>query len=579
VLSRSLAVDVSREQPGEPPLLIAPEEETQGTFDCERAVLVVARTVTSTSRLLEALRFFRDDFRIKLIFTVNDTSPYSAGVHELLRSAGVEQVVPWSGVGRLNYALAISASENIDFEALRGRPVVVLPHGVGFNKYVPDPVTGGTRLAGLPPAAALRSGRVRLVLGHPDQQRQLRAVAPEVDGHTVVTGDPTYDQLLAGQPLRERYRRKLGVRGRTLVVLSSTWRRESEIGRWRTLPREMAASLPADEYQVAMVLHPNIWAYYGTLQVRTWFSDALEAGVLLIPPTQGWQAALLAAHVVVGDHGSLSLYTAGLGTPLLLAAFGDETVVGTPIDLLGRTADHLDRNADLRAQVNHALAAHTPERFAALTNEVFAHVGDATTLLRDALYRELDLAPPRGEAPLLRPADADPEHRPVTAFEVYTEFTTSDTVRMWRYPKAVRANNADGQHPRPSSPDAVRHLAVEEDERDLRRFQQAAVLVRRDPADENDALTWAAAMCRNYPGARVAAAATGSGCVAILKDGSLLRARIVNGRDCAEPMILASAIYAYVLQRHIGDRTVTVRPSLHEITLALARIDANGQGF
>jgi hypothetical protein len=569
VLSRSRVADVSCE-PAERPFPVAPEERTQGTFDCERTVLIVARTVTSTSRLLDALRFFRNDFRVKVIFTVNETSLYSAGVYDLLRHAGVEHIVPWSEVGEMHYALAISASENIDFDALRGT-TMVLPHGVGFNKYVPDPDTGGTRLAGLPPSTALHSGRVRLVLSHPAQEQQLREVCPEVEGHTAATGDPTYDQLLASAPLRERYRRKLGLRGRKLVLLSSTWRSESEIGRWRTLPREMLASLPSDEYQVAVALHPNIWSWYGTVQVHTWFSDALDAGLLLIPPSRGWQAALLAAHQVVGDHGSLSLYSAALGKPLLLAAFGDETVAGTPIDTLGRTADHLDRRRDLRAQVEHSLITHDPRRFSSLTQETFAHVGDSTTMLRDLLYRELDLTPPEDDGPLLRPADAAPERLPVTAFDVYTEFTEPDTIVMWRYPRATRPDHEGQEHPRPTSPRAVRHLAVDEDERDLRRPQQASVLIRRDLADDTEALAWAAETQSCYPGARLAAAATSTGCIAKIKDGPYIRATTTASVD---PMILASAIYACVLERRISDHIVTVRAGVTETALTMTVLDA-----
>jgi hypothetical protein len=556
-------------EPNEWLLPIEPEEETQGTFGCERAVLVVARTVTSASRLIEALRFFRNDFRVKLLFTVNDTSPYSAGALDVLRQAGVERVVPWSEVSRTHHALAISASENIDFASLKGK-TVVLPHGVGFNKYVPDPRTGGTRLAGLPPVEALRSGRVRVVLSHPAQEQQLRAVCPDIAGHTTVTGDSTYDQLLTSLPLRQRYRRKLGLHGRKLVLLSSTWRSESEIGHWRTLPKELLASLPSDEYQVAVCLHPNIWSHYGPITVRNWFSDALDAGLLLVPPTQGWQATLLAAHVVATDHGSISLYAAALGKPLLLAAFGEERVPGSPIDTLGQLADRLDPHSDLRRQIDQALATHDPQRFTALAQSVFAHVGESTLLLRDLLYQELHLTPPHDDPPLLRPEDARPEQRPVTAFDVYTEFAGPDTVRIWRYPKAARPD-IDG-HPYPQPPHAGRHLAVEEDEPSLIRPQQAGVLARREPADEAGALAWATEKLRDYPGARVAACATPSGCVAAIKNGPKVR---VNA-TCTDSMILASAIYACVVQRSISNRTMIVQTGGVDMELTFTVLDNSG---
>ncbi|MFC7740294.1 hypothetical protein ACFQXA_03960 [Nocardiopsis composta] len=59
----------------------------------------------------------------------------------------------------------------------------------------------------------------------------------------------------------------------------------------------------------------------------------------LIPPEQGWQAALVAADAVIGDHGSVTYYAAALGRPVLLAAFDEgEVLPGSHIDLLGRAA-------------------------------------------------------------------------------------------------------------------------------------------------------------------------------------------------------------------------------------------------
>ncbi|MER7013533.1 hypothetical protein ABT324_19115 [Saccharopolyspora sp. NPDC000359] len=550
--------------PGEahvPLLPVTPEERVQGTFDCERTVLVVGRTVTSTARLLEAVRFFRNDFRVKPVFTVNGTSKYSAGARRLLESAGVEEVVPWSEVGDLHYALALSASENIDFDDLRG-PSVVLPHGIGFNKWVPDPATGGTRLAGLPPVSALRTGRVRLVLSHPAQERQLLEVCPEVAGRTAVTGDPTYDQLRAALPLRRRYRRELGLDGRKLVLLSSTWRSESELGRWRTLPLELLAALPADEYQVALVIHPNVWSWYGSGVVRNWFSDALDAGLLLVPPHRGWHAALVAAHVVVGDHGSVSLYAAALGKPLLLAAFGAEHVAGSPIEALGRTADHLDPRADLREQVEHRLGDHDPDRFAGLAAEVFAHVGEAETRLRELLYRELGLAPPPGSAPLLRPPDVEESPQRVTAFDTFTAFTAPDALALWRYPAVARTRWEADEH-RPST--AVRHLAVDEDERNLHRPHQAAVYARHAPAGRSAAAAWTADALEALPGARVTAAATSTGCVARVRNGPL-----VEVTADADALVLASAVHGCVLDRSVTDRTLTVRAGARSWSVRLA---------
>ncbi|MCP2164042.1 hypothetical protein LX83_000882 [Goodfellowiella coeruleoviolacea] len=529
---------------------------------------MVARTTTSTNRLLDALRFFANDFRVNLAVTINDTSKFSSGVERVLHGADVHRIVPWRDVRNraIEYHLAVSASENIDFEWISTR-TVVLPHGLGFNKHVPTDVPGATRLAGLPPVDVLRDGRALVVLSHPEQDAQLRAACPEVAGNTAVVGDHTYDRLLASRPLRERYRRLLGVAGRRLVLVSSTWGRQGQLGVWGSLTHQLLAELPADEYQVAAVLHPNIWARHTPLQVRIWHEDALAAGLLLLPPTRGWQAALLAADLVIADHGSLALYAAALGTPLLLAAFGDEVVPGTPVAQLGASADRLDRRLGLRDQVEHALATHRADRFAAITNRVFARVGESTRLLRDLLYRELGLAPPPSPPVLSRVDDPVPDLREVTAFSVHSEFVDASTLRLWRYPAAVQRLGDPDTHRQPLPANAVRHLAVDEAEADLTLPQNASVLVRRDVGTAAEAAGWTANALENHPGARVAAGATAEGCLARLRDGRLVRVRVTGPPP--DPMLLASAVYAALRagRLHSGGFTVCAGAVTAPVTL------------
>ena len=507
-------------------------ERTWGTFGCRRQVLMVARTLTSTIRLLEAARLFRDDFRVHVVFTVHGTSEFSRGARDLLRAAGEHDVVDWEDVRRrrIDYALAVSASENIDFRPLRAR-TVVLPHGIGFNKYVP--ARNGTRLAGLPPRHALRRGKVRLVLAHPDQERQLRAACPEVAGRTAVTGDPTFDELAASAPLRGFFRRRLGIErsgggaDRKLVLITSTWREQSQLGRWAELPRQLLAQLPADEYQVAAVLHPNIWSWYGSRQVRSWLDPALEAGLLLPPPERGWQALLVASDLVLGDHGSVTLYAAALGKPLLLNAPAEETVPGTPVAELNARARRLDRWSGLREQVDGALSGGA--ELDSFADGVFSNVGGSRRALRDLLYAELDLEPPEVEPPVRRQLEPEPDQQFPTSCDVLTEWLSPTTVGITRFPR-IR-----GETP----PGGTRHLAVEESEPDLRLPQNAAVLTRRAPAAPAEALEWAREALTRHPGARLAASATVDGSRALLRDGTLVD--VTSGGD---PELLASAVYA-----------------------------------
>lgn len=67
-------------------------------------------------------------------------------------------------------------------------------------------------------------------------------------------GDLTLERVLASTSLRDRYRAALGTGARSLIVLVSTWGRESLIRRHPGLPARLAAQLPHDEYQLALVV-------------------------------------------------------------------------------------------------------------------------------------------------------------------------------------------------------------------------------------------------------------------------------------------------------------------------------------
>ncbi len=137
--------------------------------------------------------------------------------------------------------LVLTASENVDVP--EGTcPVLVLPHGIGFQKYVPDSRADRVRLSGLVPDALLEAGRAWLATSHPDQDEQLLAAHPKAAGRTLLVGDPCFDELAASAALRPAHRAALGVGDdRRLVVVSSTWGPTSLLGERPDLRRD---SLP-----------------------------------------------------------------------------------------------------------------------------------------------------------------------------------------------------------------------------------------------------------------------------------------------------------------------------------------------
>ena len=307
------------------------------------------------------------------------------------------------------------------------------------------------------------------MLSHEEQLARLAAVVPQAVPNAVIAGDLCFDRLRLSLPVRPRYRRALGARDHTTVVtISSTWGADSLLGARPTLPAEIVSDLPIDTHRVQLILHPNVWYAHGRRQLRSWFADSIRAGLTLIEPEEGWQQAVLASDVLIGDHGAVTGYAAALGIPTLLGVPRSADVVdGTAIDALYRNARHLDRRRNLREQV-----AACGVEVAELTS---AHPDEAAQRVRTLCYSLLELDEPDIEAPL-HPYPVLTVERPTVSAAVVDGAVEADgLIRMRRLPADLR-RFASGE-----APDA--HLAVDADHplRSLRA--QAGVLFRYGPAD------------------------------------------------------------------------------------------------
>ncbi|MFF8732270.1 hypothetical protein ACF073_38290 [Streptomyces sp. NPDC015171] len=511
------------------------------TFRGERTLVVAARTVTSTARVLECLpALLRGDSRVTVVFGYDPTSAFNDGVLDLLHDAGC-RIMPWSQLGSIAPDLILSASENIDVPE-GDCPVLVLPHGVGFQKLVPDSRAPRSRLSGVVPDSVLESGRAWLAISHPDQEQQLLATNPRTANRTLLIGDPCFDELTVSLPQAAAYRRALGVTdGRRLVVVSSTWGPTSLLGRYPQLPAELLAALPYDEYRVAAVIHPNVWSAHGSWQIRTLQAAALEAGLLLMPTVHAWRSALVAASVVVGDHGSVTLMGAALGKPVLLATFGSDAVPGTAGAHLGQTAPRLDPRGDLRRQVEAAVQGHTPESYPAISDLAFAEPGLALARLRAALYRLLELAEPAaGTPPVLSLPYPDPPAGTVTSWMVTTAVTAAaagySMVAVRRHPAAVCGDRQEAS-------DTFLHLACDEEERDHRLTESASVVVRRRPAGTAvSALGWIRETLHHLPGSLIAAVPlNGNSFLLGTRDGPIVEATVTG--PTIDPGLPAALVY------------------------------------
>ncbi|MFE6773042.1 hypothetical protein ACFVFD_29125 [Streptomyces fimicarius] len=528
------------------------------TFHSGKTLVVAARTVTSTVRVLECLpALLRGDNRVNVVFAHDPTSAFNAGVLDLLHDAGC-RVIPWEQVNQAEPDLILTASENI--EVPEGHcPVLVLPHGIGFQKHVPDSRGPGDRLSGVVPDSLLESGRAWLAISHPSQEEQLLASHPKAAGRTLLVGDPCYDELLVSADRADTYRRALGVPDRhRLVVLSSTWGGGSLIGRHPELAARVLGALPYDEFRVAAILHPNVWAGHGSWQIRNILAPALDAGLMLIPHIHAWRSALVAADVVVGDHGSVTLYGAALGKPVLLGAFGNESVEGTSVAALGRAAPRLDDRGDVHGQITSALTGHAPDRFAAIVEGAFDQPGRALARLRAALYDLLELTEPTQAAPPDRYL-GEPEQSgtAVTSWKVTTTVSPG-SVTVDRRPAAVSPDEGE-------TAGCFVHLACDEREQDRRTLENASVLLQRGPARSlTAALQWIEDALGRFPGCHLAATALSQGGhVAGLRDGRIVEAAMTGPR--ADPSLSAAAVYALSLTTApLADTRVTLKVGARE---------------
>jgi hypothetical protein len=467
-----------------------------------RTVLFAARSAVALYRLLDVLPIFSGDDRITRLFTLIPGSDFGADALSTIDALG-GRTVPWSEASGHTYDLVITASPKGDLSLLRG-PQVLLPHGAGFNKSIPGEGSADSA-SGLDPAYLRRNHRhapiVLHALAHPEQIARLAATNPQAARRAKVIGDPTLERVLASSSLRDRYRAALGTGARELLVLVSTWGPESLIRQHPGLPARIAAQLPYDEYQLALVIHPNERSLLGTYELAERLAPAIDAGMILPDPHEEWASVLIAADALVTDHGSAALYyCAAQDRPVVsVRRAGGELIPGSAMDVLLRRVPRLDRAED----IVEALRAYRPGPGQTAARMAFARHSEAAGLLRTEVYALLGLAPPAHRvAPRLLPSPA-PAARVPAAFDVRVEATTAG-VRITRHP----AGTGPPGH----------HLAVEHGAADERLVRSAGLLYRRplptSAAPVDLAWTadgWTRHALSAYPGCRSAAVLPASG--------------------------------------------------------------------
>ena len=534
----------------------APDAARWATFRGEKIVVCLARTYTSAITGLDLMRIFDGDEQVKVLYTVCPGSKFERGAAELFRWHNVD-TIPFDALPEARCHLFVTTSEKIDFTSLPKVPAIVVPHGVGFNKFVPDADSDADRLSGLVDNASLRGGNVTQMTTHPDLVRQLEEVTEHIVGRTELGGDFGFDLLRNSRIERGVYRRALGLaQGQHLVVFSSTWGSESLSGLETWEIERALAQLPIETFKVALVLHPNIWSFEGEGNVRRRLNRLVErSGLVLVDPRQGWHAVFVAASVVVGDNGSLSLYAAMNGTPLLIYAFSSKVVSRTTMEFLGATAPRLDPVRNLRDQIQDAIAGEGQIAPQLLVDRTISHPGQADELLRDLCYRKMGLAAPTDELPVRAAASPIVEQRSMRSFEVRTLVEVDASVTVERYPAATR------QWCEPVTGRWERHLASHIDEIDLRVRQNAAVIADGKTCPPETVDNALRSMQNDYPGCRIAVVRDGQGFRAAVRGGSHYR---LTSQDGTDPIVLASMLYALIVAGGQAVGVFTLKTGLHQ---------------
>ncbi|MFD7318787.1 hypothetical protein [Streptomyces sp. NPDC059883] len=380
-------------------------------LDCKR-LLIVAHTVTFAQRLREILCLLEADFRIQVVFT---TPPHAfgEGVSRYLESLGIA-TVPWEEARRAEFDLALAAGSRGVHE-LRA-PVVRISHGAGHIKLLTDTSTlepGETRAPGmLSRQHLLHEGRVgpaAIVYAHERDLEELARSCPEALPVAQVVGDPCVDRIVAGRSRREEYRGALGLAaGQRLVVVSSTWGPTSTFGRLDALLPQLLSQLPRRDYRVALLLHPNVFAGHGGWQVHSWLAGCRGRGIAVVPPEADWQAPLIAADWIIGDHGSLTAYGTLTDAAMLLTPGPRREISAySPAALLATLAPVISPAYPLDEQLRYAAERHRPGQYEQVASLLSSAPGQFHQRMRAVIYRLLKLGEPAW-APLVPPLPLPP---------------------------------------------------------------------------------------------------------------------------------------------------------------------------
>ncbi|WP_073846509.1 hypothetical protein [Amycolatopsis sp. CB00013] len=384
-------------------------------------MLLVVRNGATLDRTLSLLQVLRADVP-EIRFTIDAGSSFDLGLQRHIESLGFE-VLSWKEATDEHFDVILATQASKRLAELHGFKIVCA-HGAGYNRLVPKSTGSDTVATGLVRDQLMVGGEVipdLIFVSHAEQIDRLRLGCPEAAERAVVLGDPVFYRIKESEFARDRFRQRFELTGRQkLVVVSSTWGPYGGLGSHDDLIPQLLVQLPVHEYRLAAILHPNIWAGHTPAEIKLFLEDYCDAGLVYIPPRTPWEAAVIAADIVLGDHGSVSYYGAALGRPLLLIADGSQELdPASPPARLCREGDHLDLTKDLLPQIDRAFSTHDPAKAAAITEAMFQEQDRSWEIFRNAILQAAARPLPKGRPRMIRVDDPEPSpSRSLTAWKV-----------------------------------------------------------------------------------------------------------------------------------------------------------------
>ncbi|MGW4826337.1 hypothetical protein ACWEOG_02055 [Amycolatopsis japonica] len=261
--------------------------------------------------------------------------------------------------------------------------------------------------------------------------------------------------------------------------------------------------------------------------------------MILLPEFDGWRAGLLAADIVIGDHGSVTGYAAALGKPTLLAAF-DDVPPGTPIAALEATAPKLPAPGPFLPYLESTLKEHRPDRFTSVSERVSSLPGRSLATLRGLFYRLLNLSEPPCETTI--EALPVPDTRPPRS-DLFADLVTgqvhadSRRIALERRPAEVLRPDTVAWH----AGDVEQHLNCPVDHPARTLVANAAVVTVRQTDPGPSSQQWWRDFWSRHPACTVAAAPHGGTTQVRIRDG----ASFVVEAPGVEPAVVGSAVYLW----------------------------------